>query len=668
MPPSPLHQDRLRQGHALQMQGRLGEAADIYRAVLAEDSQNAPALHLLGVLVMQAGQLEPGLELVRQSLAILPNFAPAQENLGKGLEQLGRMEEALAAYSRLVKLAPDHAGGYAHRGRVLESLIRYNEALKDFDKALSLQSDPKVMLNRGAVLLQLQRHKDALATFDKAIAAGLQHPVGYFNRGVALTALGRPEEALASYDEAILRQPDYADPLINRAVVLESLERLDEALASYDRALDVNPNSPEANSNRTALLARMGRREEALADLNRSIAQQSDDAMAYNNRGSILRYMGEMEAALADFEKAIALQPDVAVLYSNRAVVLQALGRFDEAMATFEQAIAIDPASRASAVNKGLLCLLLGRLSEGLPLYEERIRLPGRTMTMAPVAEMDPAGAWQGVSQSVKGKTVLVYAEQGLGDIIQFSRYAIDLAGQGAHVVLAVRDRMTRLLRGLPVPVTLIAEDSKPKKLDFHAPLLSLPHLFNTTLETIPAPVPYLKAEPEKVAEWRERLGGHGFRIAIAWQGKTQGINDSNRSFPVAALAPLAALPGVRLISLQKGEGSEQLDRLPAGMSVERLNEDFDSGFDAFIDSAAVMEACDLVVTLDTSIAHLAGALGRPTWTALQKVPDWRWLLERTDSPWYPTMTLYRQTRVGDWDSVFAAMARDLKAKLAARS
>jgi len=668
MPTSPLHQARLRQGHDLQMQGRLGEAADIYRAVLAEDPKNAPALHLLGVLVMQAGQLEPGLELVRQSLEIMPGFAPAQENLGKGLEQLGRMEEALVAYDRLVKLAPGHAEVYAHRGRVLERLVRYSEALKDFDKALSLKNDPELMLNRGAVLLQLQRPKEALASFDKAISGGLQHPVGYFNRGVALTALGLPLEALASYDEVLLRQPDYTDALVNRGLTLESLERPEEALASYDRALESNPYAPEANSNRTALLARLGRREEALADLDRTIAQQPDNAMAYNNRGSILKYTGELEAALADFDKAVALQPDIPMLHSNRAIVLQAMGRFDEAMVNFEQALAVDPASRASAINMGLLLLLLGRMREGLPLYEERMRLPGRTMTMAPVPDLDPAGAWQGLAQSVKGKTVLVYAEQGLGDIIQFSRYLIELAGLGAHVVLAVRDRMKRLLRGLPVPVTLIAEDTKPKKLDFHAPLLSLPHLFNTILETVPASVPYLKAEPEKVAQWRERLGSHGFRIAIAWQGKTQGINDANRSFPVAALAPLAALPGVRLISLQKGEGSEQLDRLPAGMTVEQPGGDFDSGFDAFIDSAAVMEACDLVVTLDTSIAHLAGALGRPVWLALQQVPDWRWLLERTDSPWYPTMTLYRQSRFGYWDSVFAAMTRDLKEKLAARS
>lgn len=659
MPPSPFHQDRLRQGHALQTQGRLGEAADIYRAVLAEDPQSAPALHLLGVLVMQAGQIEPGLEMVRRSLAIMPGFAPAQENLGKGLEQLGRQDEALAAYDRLVKLAPSHAEGYVHRSRVLESLTRYNEALKDIDKALSLKNDPKLLLNRGAILLQLQRPGDALAVFDKAIAAGLQHPVAFFNRGIALDRSDRLEEALASYDEALLRQPDYSDAFVNRGLVLEALQRPDEALLSYDRALAIDPAAAEANANRVALLAHMGRREEALAGMNQAIAEQPGDAMTYNNRGSVLKGMGETALALADFDTALALMPDSAALHSNRGVTLQSLTRYDEAMAAFDRALALDPASDSGQFNKGFLLLLLGRFAEGLPLYEKRRRPAGPP-------GLDPAKAWKGMDQGVAGKTVFVYAEQGLGDIMQFSRYLIGLAGLGARLVLAVRDPMARLLRGLPAPVTMIPENTAPKAYDFHAPLLSLPLLFGTTLETIPAPGAYLKAEPERADAWRQRLGEHGFRIGVAWQGKTRGNNDPYRSFPLAALAPLAALPGVRLISLQKGEGSEQIATLPAGMTVERLGEDFDAGFDAFIDSAAVMQACDLVVTCDTSIAHLAGAMGRPAWTALRDVPDWRWLLERRDTPWYPGMSLYRQPRFKDWDSVFAAMARDLEATLAA--
>jgi tetratricopeptide (TPR) repeat protein len=659
MPPSSFHHLRLGQAQSLLMQGRREEAANVYRQVLAEDPRNAAALHLLGLLMMQGGQLEPGLELVRQSLAIQPDDAAAQENFGLGLERLGRGREALAAFDRLAALAPTHVNGYAHRSRVLEAMGRTDEALADIDRALSLANDAVLLLNRGAILLQLRRAADAVLAFDKAIAAsgGQPHPLVHFNRGVALTALGQLEDALASYDEALRCHPDYGDAFINRGRVLDSLGRADEALASFDRALAVSPGSAIARANRLALLARMGRRQEALAGLDAAIAAQPDSALAYNDRGAVLNSLGELAPALADFDQAIALHPDFLKAHSNRAIILQALGAFAQSLAAFDHLIALDPASTDTRLDKGFLLLLLGRYAEGLPLYELRARPvpPG----------LDPARAWAGPSQDPAGKTVLVYPEQGLGDVILFSRYLLELSARGANVALLVPAAMMRLLRSLPVPVTLVAADAMPQTPpDFHAPLLSLPLLLGTRVETIAAPVPYLVAEPEKVAHWRARLGSHGFRIAIAWQGRTRGTNDPRRSFPLAAMAPLAAVPGVRLIGLQRGEGSEELDRLPAGMTVERLGADFDGGGDAFIDSAAVMECCDLVITPDTSIAHLAGALGRPVWTALKSVPEWRWLLERTDTPWYPTMTLYRQPRFGDWESVFAAMARDLEGKV----
>jgi tetratricopeptide (TPR) repeat protein len=657
MPPNPLHQDRLRQAHALQMQGQLGAASDIYRAVLAEDPNNAPALHLLGLLVMQAGQVEPGLAFVRQSLVILPDFAPAHESLGKGLERLGRREEALAAYDRLVKLTPGHPEGYVHRARVLGDLFRHSDALKNLDTALSLKNDPRLMLNRGAMLLQLQRPREALTAFDKAIAAGVAQALAWFNRGVALTALSRPDEALAAYDEALLLQPDYTDAFINRGLVLESLQRPNEALLSYERALSLNPEAMEAKANRTSLLARMGHREEAMAEFDELIALEPDNPVHYSNRGAVLKTVGQPELAIRDFDKALSLVPDDAALLSNRAITLQSVGRFDEALADYERAISLGAPADVLQFNYGVLLLLLGRFAEGLPHYEKR------RFGAAP-PDLDPAQRWQGLSQSVAGKTVLVYGEQGLGDIIQLSRYLIDLSAMGAKIVFAIRDSMVRLLRTLPVSMTFIPENTRPAAFDYHVAMGSLPLAFGIELQTIAAPVPYLKAEPERSAKWRTRIGSHGLRIAISWQGKIHGINDPFRAFPLAVLAPLAAIPGVRLISLQKGEGVEQLDALPEGMVVEKLGDDFDAGIDAFIDTTAVMEACDLVISCDTSIAHLAGALGRPVWVALKSVPEWRWQMDRTDTPWYPTMTLYRQPSANDWKSVVAEMTRDLKAKL----
>jgi hypothetical protein len=241
-----------------------------------------------------------------------------------------------------------------------------------------------------------------------------------------------------------------------------------------------------------------------------------------------------------------------------------------------------------------------------------------------------------------------------------YGRYLGLLQEKGAEVHFMVRKPLARLFAALTPKVTLLPDDAAPPPYDLYASLTSLPHLFGTTAETIPAPVPYLKAEPELAARWRKKIGKKGYRIGVNWKGKTGGQNDPFRSFPVAALAPLAAIPGVRLISLQKGDGVAQLDALPDGMKIETLGEDFDSGPDAFIDSAAAMEALDLVVTCDTSVAHLAGALGGKVWIALKHVPEWRWQTERGDSPWYPTATLFRQPRQGDWDSVFAAMAARL--------
>ncbi len=654
MPPTLSSQDKLRQGHALQMQGKYAEATTLYREVLSAEPRNAPALHLLGVLVMQTGQVEQGVGLIREALALLPGFAPAHGNLARGLEMLGRKDEALASYGRVIALAPGFAEAHANRARILESLGRYDEALKDFDKALSLKQDAPVILNRGAVLLQLGRTEEALAEFDRAAALGFAAPLLHFNRGVALAALDRQEEALASYDRAIAANPDYAEAHANRALVLERLGRIEDALAGFDQALARDPNLHQAALNRAGVLPRLGRHQEALEALDALIAARPDIAHAYNNRGTVRKALGALDAALEDFDRAIAFNPGDAEMRASRATTLQALGRFDDALAAFDLALSLAPDSRRILFNKSVLLLLLGRFSEGLPLYELRQNTP-------------PPGAtgmsWQG--EDLTGKRLLVYSDQGMGDAILYGRYLRLVQDRGAHVLFLAPSAMTRLLSELVPPVELLRDDAPLPACDAHVSLTSLPHFLGTTLETIPAAASYLKAEPELAEKWRKKIGKKGFRIGLNWKGKTGGDNDPFRSFPLAALAPLARVPGVRLISLQKGDGVAELDGLPEGMTVETLGEDFDSGPDAFIDSAAVMEALDLVVTCDTSIAHLAGALGRPVWVGLKHVPEWRWQLGRTDSPWYPGMTLFRQAGHGDWHSVFAAMAARLASDIA---
>ncbi len=305
--------------------------------------------------------------------------------------------------------------------------------------------------------------------------------------------------------------------------------------------------------------------------------------------------------------------------------------------------------------NQSLCFLQIGRFEQGWGQYEWRKK---REKPIAARSYLQPL--WLG-EEDIAGKTLFIYWEQGLGDTIQFCRYAKLAEARGAKVVMSVQKPLHRLLTQLSPTIQIIGGKENPINFDYHSPLLSLPLAFATTSENIPAEIPYLYAEQERLDNWKQRLGDNGFKIGICWQGK-KGKVDVGRSFPLKELFNIATIPDVRLISLQKNEGTEQLTNLPEGMKVETLGADFDSGPHGFLDTAAVMESLDLIITSDTSIAHLAGALGRPTWVALKQVPDWRWLLEGNNSSWYPTLRLFRQKIRGEWKPVFDEMQKELRA------
>ncbi len=346
-------------------------------------------------------------------------------------------------------------------------------------------------------------------------------------------------------------------------------------------------------------------------------------------------------------------------------MALRDLKRPEEALASYDKALAIKPDYADALFNRGLSALLMGDLSAGWRGYEyrwDRTNAEARKL-------LAPYPNWKG--EDIREKRIIVYEEQVLGDIIQFSRFLTQLVACKAEVTFLLRSTMHRLLSVSAPSVRLVAAPPKGEDFDFQCALMSLPGAFGTSCENLPSSVPYLLAEEGVVARWRERLGDHGLKIGICWQGNPDAKADIGRSFPLRCFQPLAAISGVRLISLQKAHGLDQLGNLPSGMEVERLGEEFDRGPDAFIDTAAVMSCVDLIITSDTSVAHLAGALRRPVWVALKHVPDWRWMLDRSDSPWYPTMKLYRQTIRDDWDSVFgqvAAAVANLKAGTAPES
>jgi hypothetical protein len=387
----------------------------------------------------------------------------------------------------------------------------------------------------------------------------------------------------------------------------------------------------------------------------RAVALKPGYALAHFNRGNTLRDLGRPDEALASYDCAIQLTPDLAGAYLGKALLLRDRKRSGEAIATFDRALELTPGDVLAALGKGMCLLQLGRFEEGWPLYEWR-----KKKSDCNYREY-PQPVWSG-TESLEGRTLFICAEQGLGDTIQFCRYAQLARKLGAKVIFAAPDPLVRLLKDLGLGIDVVGMSSQLPDFDFYIALMSLPLAFRTSLANCPANMPYLRAEPERVASWRERLGNQGFKIGISWQGSKGLEVDAGRSFPLRCFEGLAKLPDVRLISLQKNDGFEQLLELPPGIRLATLGADFDIPPDAFVDTAAVMESLDLVITSDTAIAHLAGALGRPVWVALKHVPDWRWLLDRPDSPWYPTMRLFRQPAPNDWFAVFAAMESQLRA------
>ena len=643
-------------GGILIQTGRLESGVELIDRALAIRPDHANALNNRGVVLMKLKRFDEALASYDKALAIKPDYANALNNRGNALKALKRLDEALANYDKALAIKPDHADALNNRGVVLMELKRFDEALANYDKALAIKPDHADALNnRGVVLMELKRFDEALANYDKALAIKPDYANALNNRGVVLMELKRFDEALASYDKALAIKPDHADALNNRGNALKELKRLDEALANYDKALAIRPDHADALNNRGVVLMELKRFDEALANYDKALAIKPDHADALNNRGAVLMELKRFDEALASYDKALAIKPDHADALSNRGVVLMELKRFDEALANYDRALAIKPDHADALNNRGLASLLIGDFQTGWIGYENRWytkEAPERKLkAQYPV--------WRG--ESISGKRVIVYEEQGLGDIIQFSRYLKKLSELGAQVTFLVRREMHKLLRSLDHTVHLTDICDVSERFDYQCALLSLPLAFATTLETVPAETPYLRAEPERVRKWKDRLGGEGFKIGVVWQGNKAIRIDTGRSFALTEFFRLSRLPNVRLISLQKGEGVEQLREMPEGMVVETLGDDYDAGAEAFLDTAAVMESLDLVISSDTSVAHLAGALGRPVWVALKYVPDWRWMLDRMESPWYPTMRLFRQRTMDDWKGVFSEIESALR-------
>lgn len=603
-------------------QGQIARAQASFEEVLRIQPKHCDALIALGVIAGQTRNPQRALALFDEAIGIDPTNAEAFNNRGLALQQLGQRETALDSFDRAITLKPDFAEAHFRRGLVLKFLGKLEAALASYDRAIALKPDfAMAYSNRGVVQRDLGQLDAALASLERAIALKAEYAETYYNRGLVLKELDQRDAALTSFDRAIALKGSFAEAHLSRGHVLKDLNRQDAALASCDRAIALNADFTEAHFSRGGLLNDLLRLDEALIAYDRAIALKADCAEAHLGRGNVSKNLNQLDAALASYDRAIAIQPDYAAAYYNRA----------------------------------LLLLSRGDLARGWADYEWR----WKTKNLSVFKEKRDFGQplWLG-EKPIAGKTILLHGEQGLGDTLQFCRYATLVADLGARVILEVPEPLVDLLAGLAGPSQIIARGSPLPSFDCHCPLLSLPLAFHTDLDSIPRAPRYLAADANRVAVWQARLGEKAKpRVGLAWSGRAENPNDYHRSVLLADL--MSHLPGqYQYVSLQKEVRERDRVALESNTSIMHVAANFS-------DTAAVCECLDLVISVDTSIAHLSAALGKRTWILVPHMSaDWRWLLERDDSPWYPSVKLYRQSTRSDWGGVFDRVTADLNEAL----
>ena len=508
------------------------------------------------------------------------------------------------------------------------------------------------LIKKARKLFAQHQWLDALTCFDR-IAAEQPHNAEIHNyRARTLEALDRHEEALQCLDLALAIDPKNSADLRNRAIVLTKLGRLDAAVRSYDAALAVRPNDPDVLIRRAMILDKTDRRDEALESVNRAVALKPDDPDVLNSRVIILDNLGLYTDALSDIDRMLTLKPNHIDAINNSGMILARMGRFMEALVCYDRSLAINPSQPQAQYNRSLIRLALGDWIRGFQEFESR-------WSTAPLNKTCLTGLgtlWLGGDEDLNRKTVLLYHEQGYGDTLQCVRYASLLAERGAIVILAVPPALESLVRSVPGVSQVMAGAQPLPPHDYQAPLMSMPLAFRTTQDTVPGNVPYLSADADLVRTWKERLGPRTIpRIGLVWSGRRYAPINYPRDIPLAALRPLFSLDA-EFISLQMEMSTADeiaLEHIEPIRQYRELLTDFSQ-------TAALIESLDLVITVDTAIAHLAGALGKPVWLMNRYASCWRWLPEGTGSPWYPTLRQFRQTTVGDWTSVVTAVRKAL--------
>jgi tetratricopeptide (TPR) repeat protein len=569
----------------------------------------------------------------------------------------GNFQEAEQLYRLVLQSNPDNSAVLHSLGIIAHQTGNHDKAIELINEAIvNSPRIPQYHNTLGLILEAVGEFEQAVLAYQHAVSIKPDYAEAYHNIAIALQSQGRYAEAIEKCRRAISLKIAYAEAYNTMAFSLEKQERFDEAIENYKQALRLRPDFAEAYNHLGFVLNEQGKSAEAIKNFRRAVEIDPNYAEVYSNLGIALKDRQQFAEAIENFERALRIEPDFAEAYYNLANSLRDEGRCSEAIENYEQAIRLKPDYAEAHWNMSLTNLLSGNFTEGWKGYRWRRNIDlkiliGRHYTGKP--------RWDGTP--FEGKRLFVHYEQGLGDNIQFVRYLPMIKARGGTVIFETLRPLIALLQDFPGADQVVENraDGKPSvDFDVYTSLLDMPNIFGTTLETIPAEIPYIHAETAKAQYWRNKLAGPFFKVGIVWAGSPTHGNDRYRSCKLKDFAPVAKVDGFRLYGLQKGVAAAQMDEMAEVLPIVNISKEFED----FTDTAAAIENLDLVISVDTSVLHLAGAMGKPAWALLPYAPEWRWMLNRQDSPWYPTMRLFRQSQWSHWEPVFEQVAAELQA------
>lgn len=629
-----------------------GAVTSLQQAVVL-NSNLAPALHYLGISLAGLGHLDDAVSHYRRAVDLTPQDAMLRNNLGAAYVMLNRLDEAADAFSAAIAIQPDYAQAYVNLGNVFVERGDLPVAIERYRSVLAFKPNDAEAWERLAGALVRQNNLDeAIWCYSRLLTLKPDYVEARDQLASLLAARGRFDEAIDCYHQVLSERPDHAGGHKNLGVVLTKVGKYDDAIARFHRALELQPGYWQAQMGLAAALSESGHLEEAAELYRRVLERRPDEADATANLATVFARQGKLEQAGATLRTLLEQNPRFARGHINLGALLTSEKEFDEALDCFQRAKQIEPGNTDAHYSNAVTLLLLGRWQAGWPEYEWR-------WSRRQLVGAMPNPLWDG--DAMPNGTLLIHAEQGLGDTLQMVRLASLVKQRVGTVVLECQPQLASLVARTTGIGRVVARGEPLGEFDAYVPILSLPYLLHIDEKSIPRDVPYLLPARQLVEKWREEFAGQpGYKIGISWQGSPHNPSDHTRSFPLSEFRELARLPGVRLYSLQFGSGREQVPSFAKDTPLIDLGDrlgDFDN-------TAAIVENLDLVITCDSALAHLAGGLGAPVWVPLPLVPDWRWLLDREDSPWYPTMRLFRQSRRGEWSEPFARMREGLAKQL----